>query len=194
MSITRENYVAGLRAAADFYEQHENITLPSTHSADVSNFQLSSKEEAVTVAKALGACRKSYFSSLFTIKKEVAQLLSLVRLQPLGGMRARGYREARHSCPRRAREGSSRRGHRGSGMALRAAACRDRSGNRGDTVSHDTKKTYLGDGVYARHEDSDAIVLTAEDGIAIRDEIHLEFEVYSALVAYACRVWPGEPS
>lgn len=56
---------------------------------------------------------------------------------------------------------------------------------------HDTKKAYLGDGVYARHEDNDAIVLTAEDGVTVSDEICIEYEVYNALIQYACRVWPG---
>jgi hypothetical protein len=58
-------------------------------------------------------------------------------------------------------------------------------------MAHDLKKTYLGDGVYARHEDDDSIVLTAEDGMQVRDEIVIEFETYNALIQYACRVWPG---
>ena len=58
-------------------------------------------------------------------------------------------------------------------------------------MAHNTQKTYLGDGVYARHEADDSIVLTAENGVSVSDEISLEFEVYNALIQYACRVWPG---
>lgn len=57
---------------------------------------------------------------------------------------------------------------------------------------HDPKKTYLGDGVYAAHGIDDTIILTAEDGISVTNEVVLEFEVYSALIQYACHVWPGD--
>src|SRR5262245_12650811 len=46
-----------------------------------------------------------------------------------------------------------------------------------------TDKTFIGDGVYARRED-DAIVLTTEDGVSIRDEIHLDRHTLASLLAY----------
>lgn len=58
-------------------------------------------------------------------------------------------------------------------------------------MAHDAQKTYLGDGVYAQHREDDAILLTVEDGLGHNEQIVLEFEVYTALVQYACRVWPG---
>ena len=44
-------------------------------------------------------------------------------------------------------------------------------------------KTYLGDGCYATLEGS-TIVLTAEDGIRVTDQVYLEPEVYRALVMF----------
>ena len=58
-------------------------------------------------------------------------------------------------------------------------------------MTRDPKKTYLGDGVYAQHREDDAILLTVEDGLSASEQIVIEFEVYQALVQYACRVWPG---
>jgi hypothetical protein len=58
-------------------------------------------------------------------------------------------------------------------------------------LAHNAQKTYLGDSVYAQHREDDAILITIEDGISVSEQIVLEFEVYQALVQYACRVWPG---
>lgn len=54
-----------------------------------------------------------------------------------------------------------------------------------------TQRDYLGDGVYAGHDDADRIVLTTEDGVSVSNTIVLEFETYLALMRYASRVWPG---
>jgi len=48
-------------------------------------------------------------------------------------------------------------------------------------------KSYLGDGAYVDF-DGYALVLTAEDGIAVTNRIVLEPEVWVALVAYVDRL------
>jgi hypothetical protein len=45
------------------------------------------------------------------------------------------------------------------------------------------RKVYLGDGVYAEVREG-VLVLTAENGISVTDEIHLEVEVWEMLKAY----------
>lgn len=50
-----------------------------------------------------------------------------------------------------------------------------------------TRKTYLGDGVYACIQDG-MLLLTTEDGIGIQNSIYLESEVYEALLAYVKRI------
>ena len=55
------------------------------------------------------------------------------------------------------------------------------------------RKTYLGDGVYAQHNQADQIILTTEYGDGHpTNKIALEFSVFNALISYAPRVWPGE--
>lgn len=49
-----------------------------------------------------------------------------------------------------------------------------------------THKAYLADGVYARIENG-ALVLTTENGVSVRDEIHLDVDVLRALDAYRAR-------
>lgn len=44
-------------------------------------------------------------------------------------------------------------------------------------------KTYLGDAVYVEY-DGNGLRLTTEDGIATTNQIYLEPEVYTALLAY----------
>ena len=58
-------------------------------------------------------------------------------------------------------------------------------------MTHNPQKIYLGDGVYASHREDDAIELTTENGVSVTNTVVLEFEVYNALIQYACRVWPG---
>lgn len=67
--LTHAQFAAGLRAVADFYEQHEEIALP--HEPYISNFSVNTKEEAVLVAKALGTFDKVYRDDSFQILKEV---------------------------------------------------------------------------------------------------------------------------
>jgi len=55
-------------------------------------------------------------------------------------------------------------------------------------------KTYLGDGVFVDW-DGYALVLTAENGIDVTDQIILEPDVFTALVAYVERLnVPSTPS
>lgn len=57
MESPHKQYANGLRELASWYEEHEEISLPST---DVDCFSLDTKEEAAKVAKAFGKCRKDY--------------------------------------------------------------------------------------------------------------------------------------
>ena len=50
-----------------------------------------------------------------------------------------------------------------------------------------SKKTYLGDAVYAAFDRFGALVLTTEDGIAITNQIILEPEVIASLLDYLQR-------
>lgn len=48
------------------------------------------------------------------------------------------------------------------------------------------EKTYLGDSVYAQN-DGFGIILTTEDGYRVTNEIHLEPQVYQALLDYMAK-------
>lgn len=41
-------------------------------------------------------------------------------------------------------------------------------------MTHDYRKAHLGDGAYARVEDDGSLVLTAENGYFITDEVHFD--------------------
>ena len=71
----RINYVTGLRAAADFYEQHPEIVVPSETA--ITNYRVDSKEEARLVIKAVGTCQKKYDEYNFTVVKEITPNFNL---------------------------------------------------------------------------------------------------------------------
>lgn len=55
-------------------------------------------------------------------------------------------------------------------------------------------KDYLGDGVYVEWDDvsPNTLRLTAENGVAVQNEIFLEKEVFEALVRYVTRTTPQD--
>lgn len=68
--MTHLEYAAGLRAAAEFYENHAEIKMP--HEMSVTNYSTHSKKDAADVLRAVGECQKDYSESQLTIKKEIA--------------------------------------------------------------------------------------------------------------------------
>ena len=50
------------------------------------------------------------------------------------------------------------------------------------------KKTYLGDGVYARWEACRSLVLTSEDGLNVQNIIYLDGDVWSNLALLCAQV------
>lgn len=71
----RSRYVAGLRAAANFYERHMDVKTPGDTS--LVNYIVNTKEDARTIIKALGSCEKSYDDVYFRITKEISPGFSL---------------------------------------------------------------------------------------------------------------------
>lgn len=71
----RARYVAGLRAAADFYEQHTDVKTPGDTS--LNNYVVNTKEDARAIIKALGSCVKFYDDVYFRIVKEISPGFSL---------------------------------------------------------------------------------------------------------------------
>jgi hypothetical protein len=55
------------------------------------------------------------------------------------------------------------------------------------------RKEYLGDGVYAAHDDFQ-IVLTTENGVSVQNTVYLDPSVFAALVRYeaSLRDWIKE--
>ena len=66
----RRTYVNGLRAAADFYEQHVDVKLPGD--TGINNYIVNTKEDARVIIKALGSCKKKYDDVYFHISKEIS--------------------------------------------------------------------------------------------------------------------------
>jgi hypothetical protein len=63
--------VHGLRAAADWYEQHPEIRLPTDDVFHLINASLpDTKETVAAVAHALGSCEKEYSDTMFRLVKK----------------------------------------------------------------------------------------------------------------------------
>ena len=56
-------------------------------------------------------------------------------------------------------------------------------------MAHDSRKIYLGDGVYAEHDPANMIRLWTSDGFRETNEIFLEPEVWLALQRYVQKIW-----
>jgi hypothetical protein len=66
--MTHKEYADGLRAIADFFEQHEEIGLP--HDAEYfSYFSAQTKEEMALLSRALGSCNKKYGDWQFILSR-----------------------------------------------------------------------------------------------------------------------------
>ena len=63
----RRAYADGLRAIAAWFETHPEVPLPDSQRVDVAS--LNTKEEAASVARALGACDKIYDGTLFRLER-----------------------------------------------------------------------------------------------------------------------------
>lgn len=74
----RQEFIDGLRAVADFYENH-----PEAHydemGLNISMYAFTDDPKAavVTTAKAMGKCEKEYCEEYFTIRKEFSGAVSL---------------------------------------------------------------------------------------------------------------------
>lgn len=63
-------FADGLRAAADWYEAHPEIPSPMYDGTfDLGNGMLDEKEEAATLIRALGSCKKEYSDDYFVVEK-----------------------------------------------------------------------------------------------------------------------------
>ena len=71
MTARTDEFVAGLRAIADWYEQHLEIDTPLNPTIMVSSFSSDETPELVAqVARALGTFKKTYSSDLFKLTKD----------------------------------------------------------------------------------------------------------------------------
>lgn len=52
-------------------------------------------------------------------------------------------------------------------------------------------RAYLGDAVYVEHGGLDSLVLTTDNGMGPNNTIHLDFNVYKALVRYVDQHYPA---
>lgn len=71
--MTHAEYVDSLRQLADFYEAHSEIPLPGG-AAEMRIYQVNSRKDAATLARAFGACEKEYTDDLFYITKKIGAI------------------------------------------------------------------------------------------------------------------------
>lgn len=69
MSAKHAEFVAGLRAVADFYEAHPDCPMPYEPDVTVTHFEEESPEEAARVGRMLGRFEKDYGPDLFTLSR-----------------------------------------------------------------------------------------------------------------------------
>jgi hypothetical protein len=67
MSTAHKEYADGLRALADFVEQHPEFPVPTR---EINQCSLDTKEEAAALARALGKCDKQFHGDIFIIAKD----------------------------------------------------------------------------------------------------------------------------
>ena len=70
--MTNEEYVAGLRAVADWYERNPNVPLPESEITIAGVTE--SREAAADVLRTCAPCRKDIAGDLFTIRKEIGPM------------------------------------------------------------------------------------------------------------------------
>ena len=66
-----KRFAESLREIAAFYEAHPEIPLPL---AEIGNYAVDTKNDAINVVRALGSCKKEYLDDYFTITKQVGDL------------------------------------------------------------------------------------------------------------------------
>ena len=71
----RTAFVAGLRAAADWYEQHPAVKPPHQYPYMISNFAVDGLADMKAVAEALGTCDKETTDSFYRLKRNIGNVI-----------------------------------------------------------------------------------------------------------------------